>query len=112
MAKRLPVDRWKAHVLEGYEAFLAFDGFQRLRRKGLKALSLTKLLTAGEWWEASNGLMRSGQYRVFQEDCHAVGEQYGLAQWTVEMACLLRGYEPSGQPFVMEAQVAQSSHRY
>jgi hypothetical protein len=104
MARRSPRERWQQHILEGFIAFKVSGQLKKLRRRGLKALGRTKMLTSMEWWQASGKAMQAESYRAFQQASRKVGEHYGLNQWTVEMACLLRGYRPEAQPFVIEAQ--------
>ena len=48
--------------------------------------------------------MRSPEYMVFRLECAEIGAKYGLASWTVGMACLLRNFRTGGQPQVLENQ--------
>ena len=103
MPKRSPSKRWRDDVDARYQRFSASAEPTALRREGLRALGGRNLLTAEEWWDAAEGPMRSPAYRAFAHHCEEVGARYGLAQWTVEMACLLEGYSPGQQRHVMEA---------
>ena len=103
MPKRSPSKRWRDDVDARYQRFSASAEPTALRKEGLRALGRRKRLTAEEWWEAAKGPMRSPAYRAFAHHCEEVGARYGLAQWTVEMACLLEGYSPGQQRHVMEA---------
>jgi hypothetical protein len=104
MGKRTPSERWAAHIRERYIAFKLSPEFKRLRRHGLSAIGRKKLLSAGEWWQSSPDWPRSDEYLKWHDECKQVGEKFGLASWTVEMACLLRGYNLEAQPHVMEAR--------
>lgn len=104
MPKRSPDERWQQYVLELYEAFRAAKEFKELRRKGLQALGLKRLLTAAEWPEASRRFAQSEEYLAFVANCREVGARFGLNDGTVRLACLVRGYRPENAGLVIEAQ--------
>jgi hypothetical protein len=102
VAKLIPKERWQKHISERVDALKISRDFIRLRRKGLKFLGRSKLLKAAEWLPSWKGVMGSEEYLNWYQDCTRVGERFGLAPWTVEMACLLKGYRPEKQPLVAE----------
>lgn len=104
MPKRRPEKRWNEHVSERYQAFLASKEFLALRRKGLEALSRRKLLTPEEWSKLTWETLESPTFGTFRKECRTTGERFGLNQWTVEMACLLKGYRPQEPGLVVEAK--------
>ena len=108
LVKRAPIERWREHILWGYEAFRASIDLSKLRQMGLRVLGRRRMLTDSEWWEAAKGPMTSQEYRAFQDECRTAGAQYGLAPWTVEMASLLRVYRPGKERFVVEARWPQA----
>ena len=48
--------------------------------------------------------MSSKQYSEWYAECSKVAAHFGLAPWTIEMACLLKGYSPKKQTHVMEGK--------
>ena len=106
MQKIAPEERWRRDVEERLLAFKQSRDLMRLRSKGLKIFGRTRMLNSEEWWEAARGQgpMNSDKYREFQQECQQVAARFGLAQWTVEMACLLRSYSTRWQPYVVEAR--------
>ena len=40
---------------------------------------------------------------VWNKECEKVAEHFGLAPWTVKIACLLRDYDPTRSPFPLGA---------
>lgn len=102
MAKRTPDQRWRDEVADRYLAFRLSLDFKRLRRRGLRALGRTRLLDNQEWWELSRGLMTKDGYQSFRRECKVLADRMGLATWTLEMACLLKGYDPDTSPFPVE----------
>ena len=102
MAKLTPDERWQKHISQRVDALTISRDFKRLRRKGLKLLGRSKLLTATEWLPSWKGVIGSAEYLRWYQDCTRVGDRFGLAPWAVEMACLLKGYHPKKQPLVAE----------
>jgi hypothetical protein len=49
-------------------------------------------------------LKLSPEYTAFREECRRVGADFGINEWTVEMACLLRGYDPRKAGLVVETR--------
>lgn len=94
MPKRPPEERWQLHVLEQYQAFRLSEEFKVLRGTGLRALGRRTLLTGDEWNRSFTSRVRNDGFMAFADDCRVAGKRFGLAQWTVSMACLLRGYKP------------------
>ncbi len=104
MPKVPPEERWKRDGRERYEAFRRCQDLPRLRRRGLAVLGRQHLLSSEDWWDTSKAALRSEAYRHFQRECRETGDRFGLAQWTVEMACLLVDYDPDREPHVLEAE--------
>ena len=102
MAKLAPDERWQKHIAERTDALRISRDFKRLRREGLKLLGRRLLLTEQEWLPAWKGVAGKDEYLLWHQDCARVGERFGLAPWTVEMACLLKRYRPEKQPHVAE----------
>jgi hypothetical protein len=102
MSKVPPEERHRQLVMERFMALKQSVELKKLRAKGLAILGRTALLTAEEWWQSSGERADSEEYRRWQGECSATGERHGLAPWVVEMACLLEGYQPDRQPFVIE----------
>lgn len=96
--------RRQREIEERYQSFRQSREFKALRRRGLKALGKGKLLDGEEWWiEArSQGAMKSEEYANFREEAQQVGVRFGLSVYAVELACLLRGYNPQRYPYVLE----------
>ena len=107
MPKRGPEERWRDHVLEGYQAFRASKEFEELRRKGLRALGRTKLFTFEEWYGSFGSRVQNEQYMAFVRECRVVGERFNLQEWNVAMACLVRGYQPDQGGLAFEANYPQ-----
>jgi len=103
MGKIPPEERWKKHIMERFTALEQSRELKKLRAEGLVILKRKELFTAEEWWQTFSQRAYSPQYRAWHERCKTLGERFGLAPWTVEMACLLKGYRPEEQPHVMEA---------
>jgi hypothetical protein len=105
MAKLTPHERWKKHVLERFTAFELSSDFQSLRAEGMTILGRTALFTADEWghpdWRKKRLLP---EYRKWCDKCWEVGGKFGLASWTVTMACLLKGYSPENGNLVIESE--------
>ena len=73
MPKRSPLTRWRDYLQEGYEAFRSSAEFSGLRRKGLRILKRSALLSPEEWQQAAkSGQLRSPEYRAFQDKCRMV----------------------------------------
>jgi len=106
LPKSRPEERWQHHVLELCQAFLASPEFRVLRREGLRSLGRRKLLTPQEWNESFSLRSQNEDFLTFVERCRMVGEGFGLAAWTVEMACLVQGYQPEPGAIQVEAKSA------
>jgi hypothetical protein len=104
MAKLKPDERWQRHLLERFEAFRLSDELLKLRAEGLRALGRTRLLTTEEYWKLPLGKGPLAYDSSWQKKCETIAERFGLAHWTVKMACLLEGYDPGKQPFPKGAQ--------
>ena len=107
MPKLQPEERWKRHILERFSAFKLSGQLKKLRAKGLTILRRRKLLTPEEWYQSASDQMSSKKYSEFYAECSKVAARFGLAPWTIEMACLLKGYSPEKQIHVMEAKWPQ-----
>lgn len=111
MAKLSPDENWRRHILERFVAFKQSGELKRLRAEGKTilgdVLGNKKLLTSEDWWKTSSQRTSSLEYRAWGEKCGVVGKRYGLAPWTVTMACLLKGYRPEEDRLVMAADWAQ-----
>jgi hypothetical protein len=107
VGKRHPQERWRDRVLEGYASFKSSTDFEKLRQEGLRVLQRKRLLSEEELsgWVLEGE--RSAGYQMFVEHSRAVGARYGLAEWTVRRACLIRGYRPESDPFVLESRWPQ-----
>lgn len=104
MAKLKPDERWQRHLLERFEAFRLSDELPKLRAEALHALGRTRLLTAEEYWKLPLAKGPLAYDSSWQKKCETIAERFGLAHWTVKMACLLEGYDPREQPFPIGAQ--------
>ncbi|NQT71823.1 MAG: hypothetical protein HQ553_03510 [Chloroflexi bacterium] len=103
MTKLSPEERWRKEVMERYKAFMLSEDIERLRLEGLAILGRTQLISSEEWGQISREGMAIASYRDWYEECRLVGERFGLAQWTVQLACLLEGFDPGGNTMVWEA---------
>ncbi|NQT73989.1 MAG: hypothetical protein HQ553_14680 [Chloroflexi bacterium] len=103
MTKLSPEERWKKEVMERYKAFMLSEDLERLRSEGLAILGRTQPISSEEWGQISREGMAIASYRDWYEECRLVGERFGLAQWTVQLACLLEGFDPEDYPMVLEA---------
>ena len=105
MPKSNPTERWRLHVAERYQSFQHSAEIKRLRRQGLAALGRKKRLTFEdfdrEFW---GGKVETNAYRDYQRDCREVGARFGLAPWTVEWACVIKGYVPDQSLYPAEAR--------
>ena len=102
MSKTRPEERWTRHVIERFVAFKNSDDFKLIRRKGLKSIGRTKLFSLEEWTNSFRERTSNPKFMKWEEECDDIGKKYGLATWTVTMPCLIKGYKPEKQPFVME----------
>ena len=104
MPKVSPEELWKRKVLERVRRFMQSPDLIRLRKIGQTILDRDTLVGPEEWWDRAGGLMNTPEYRAFEVCCEEVGHEYGLAQWTVEGASLMRDYDPTEQDHVLEAE--------
>jgi hypothetical protein len=101
VAKLKPEERWNRLLLERYEAFRISGELQRLRTEGLKVLGRETLLAALDF----NRLpVREVAYLKWARKCDEAAKRFGLAPWTVRMACLLEDYDPAKTYFPVGAQ--------
>ena len=107
MSKISPQERWWKYVMERYAALKLSGEVKKLRTEGLKILKRDKLFTPEEWNKTFTQRASSEEYRVWYEKCRIVGERFGLAQSTVELSCLLKGYKPEEMPFIIESDWPQ-----
>jgi hypothetical protein len=110
VAKLTPVQRWRRYVLERFTALKLSGDLEPLRAEGLAILGRQHLLTGEEWSQPDYRKLRvSEKYQDWLRKCQAVATRFGLAPWTVEMACLLKDYSPETDPFVMESSWPKTS---
>lgn len=102
MGKKTPQERWGEHIRERVIAFRNSRELKRLRRRGLSVIGRTRLLSVLEYWQGWSQWLSIPEYMNWREECQAAGNIFGLAQWTVEMMCLLRNYRPEQSPLVAE----------
>jgi hypothetical protein len=103
MPKITPDERWRRHVLERYTAFEMSGELIALRNEGLKILGRTSLYTGDEWFQDRQKRDTSSEYSKWCEKCEMVGARFGIAPWTVQMACLIKGYSPDNNLFMVES---------
>lgn len=72
-----------------------------LRAEGLSIVGRTTQYTGEEWWQ-DRKRRESPKYSKWGKKCEKLGAQFGLAPWTVQMACLIKGYSPEKENFIME----------
>ena len=102
MATRDPVDLWMNVIRMRYDLFRESPDFLKLRRRGLRSLQRTRLLTTNEWWEDPDRMMCEPAFREWQKETQLTADTFGIDQWTVQEACLLRGFKAgngSPEPF-------------
>ncbi|MBI4288394.1 MAG: hypothetical protein HY671_08220 [Chloroflexi bacterium] len=107
MGKISPGERWRKHVLERFTALQQSGEIERLRVEGLAILDRSELLSPEEWTQTFHQRWNSPEYRGWHDKCSKVGERFGLAPWAVTMECLLKGYRPEEQPYVIENEWPQ-----
>lgn len=56
------------------------------------------------WKLSLSERLKNKNYVDWIKECENVAGRFGLAPWTVEMACLLKGYDPEEHPFPIGAQ--------
>jgi hypothetical protein len=101
MAKLKPEERWNRLLLERFQAFRITGELKRLRAEGLKILGRKTLLTALEFKKLP---VREVSYLNWAGKCDVAAKRFGLAPWTVRMACLLEDYDPVNSYFPVGAQ--------
>ncbi|AKG53313.1 hypothetical protein DGWBC_0635 [Dehalogenimonas sp. WBC-2] len=106
MAKRTPEQRWKDIVLERFVAFMRSEQKKALTREGLTVLQhllgKRRKLTSWEYFSSSRERRTSSRYQAWRKKGQIVANQFGLAPWTIEMACLLKDYHPEHTGLVIE----------
>ena len=102
MGKKTPQERWAEHIRERVIAFRNSKEFRRLRRSGLSVIGRTRLLGVPQYWQGWSQWLSIPEYMNWREKCRKAGEIFGLAQWTVELMCLLRHYRPDKSSLVAE----------
>lgn len=104
MGRLAPEELWRRHMLERLEAFRQSGELNKLWKEGLAACGRKKRFTVDEWNKSS---MRqrylSTQYMEWYRKCETIGQRFGLTPWTVIGICLISGYQPGKEPFVIEA---------
>jgi len=104
MAKLLPIDRWKRHVLEQIKALRLSGELKRLRPKGLASLGRKKMYTFQEWWDDFGRRATSPTYLKWYQECSTLAEIFELAPWVVSNLCLLKGYKPENDIGLMAVE--------
>jgi len=104
MSGTIPTERWSRHVIERYMALKISGEWKKLRAKGLRVLGRKKLYTAEEWYSIHLCLTKSKKYMEWYAKCRELGDRFGLAPWTIEMLCLLKGFDPEGCGLVLESE--------
>lgn len=94
MAKLLPADRWKMHILEQIKALRLSDELRGLRARGLASLGRKKMYSFQEWWDDFGRRATSPTYLKWHQECSVLAERFRLAPWVVSNLCLLKGYRP------------------
>ena len=107
IVKLEPQERWKKNVRERFAALKVSNEFERLRQRGLDVLGRKRLLTPEEWWTVLGKVWSSPEYGEWHQECRRLGDRFGLAPWTIEMACLLKDYTLDTQPHVAAVQWPQ-----
>lgn len=104
MGKLAPEELWRRHTLEQLEAFRQSSELKKLQKEGLAACSRKKRFTAYEW--ATSPMSQrylSTQYMKWYHKCETIGRRFGLATHTVVAICLISGYQPEKELFVIES---------
>lgn len=104
MGKLAPEELWRRHTLERLEAFRQSGELKKLRNEGLAACGRKKRFTVYEW--ATSPMSQrylSSQYMEWHRKCETIGRRFGLAIHTAVAICLISGYQPEKEPFVIEA---------
>ncbi len=101
MGKRLPEERWKEHINERFTALKVSGELEKLRAKGLAILGREYLLTEEEWQQSFHDRISSQKYLEWKDECKQIADRFGLAPWTVELACLLKGFKSEESGLVM-----------
>jgi hypothetical protein len=106
MPRITPSERWQRRVLKNYERFKRSPERRELRREGLAILDRSEMVPCEEWWDVARTSpeMRSEKYLKFQRKCQQVGERFGVNVMTVEVSCLVMGYDPAKYPYVIEGE--------
>ncbi len=102
MGKKTPQERWEEYIRERVTAFRSSGELRRLRRRGLSIIGRTRLLDVPQYWQGWSQWLSIPKYMNWREECRAAGKIFGLAQWTVEMMCLIRNYRPEQSSLVAE----------
>lgn len=102
--KLKPEQRWYNLILERYQAFKLSGELERLRHQALKILRRRKLLSNLEYWKLPLTEGPLAYNSEWMRQCEKVAERFGLAPWTVKMACLLENYAPEKEPYPIGAQ--------
>lgn len=105
MTRTSPHERWQKHILERFIALQQSRQLDRLRKKGLSILGRRrKRFTGKEWYESLRMRISSPEYMEWYNECTEIGRRFGLNPQTVVYSCLIRGYDPTKEPFPMEVQ--------
>ncbi len=93
--------------MDRFMALKLSNEFKELQQRGLVVVGRKRLLTSVEWWTVLGNVWSSPEYGEWQQECRRLGDRFGLAPWTIEMACLLKDYAPDKQPNVTAVQRPQ-----
>lgn len=104
MSKLSPEERWRRNTQERLIALQRSGELERLSKSGLKIIGRKKRYTSDAWAKSPmrERLSRPG-FKEWYGDCRAVAKKYGLTDWTLEMLCLVSGYDPMKLPFPVAA---------
>ena len=107
MGKLAPEERWHRHMEERFTALKISPEFEELASEGRRILGRRCPYSPEEW--ATNWRERadSSEYLGWHLRCLEVGRRLGLTPWVVEMACLIRDYDPYQFAFVVESDWAK-----
>ena len=107
MGKLAPEERWCRHIEERLTALIISPKFEELKKEGLRILGRRSPYSPEEWATTWRERADSSEYLGWHLRCLEVGRQLGLVHWVVEMACLIRDYDPHQFPFVVESDWAK-----
>ena len=100
--RKSPTERYRAQTLERFQLFRASADFTNLRAEGLQALDMVAPCRLEEWPSVLQDAWSKWEepaYEGFRAGCNRAAAGADLNPWTVEIACLVRDYDPIQQPF-------------